>query len=263
MITFIACPREFVSPYAVVQRNAILSWKRLSSCKNIVLCGNDGGIKEFCEEHDLIHEPDIKISDSSVPILPSALHHGYKHADKMVCYINSDILLTSDFDKTVKSLMEKFSEEEKMMVVGRRKDIDFDSEIIFNDDWERKFLDEVDEKSKKFNETCVIDYFLHTKSTYDGVDIPEFRIGRFCWDGWLVHNVISRGLFSVDITNTAPVLHLNSPYKESGKVVDWQALQRCQDGKFNKSAARGCKYVFTTNALFESHLEGGVCFSKR
>lgn len=62
-ITFICCPKPFLKEFKIIQKNAILSWKKLKYCSRIVVCCNDEGVAEFCKEHNLIHEPDVQVNE--------------------------------------------------------------------------------------------------------------------------------------------------------------------------------------------------------
>jgi hypothetical protein len=69
-ITFFTAPRGFDSDTSERQRAAILSWQlQPSSSKEIVLFGNDSGIKEFASEWGLRHQPKLHLGDDNIPLM--------------------------------------------------------------------------------------------------------------------------------------------------------------------------------------------------
>ena len=55
MVTIFSTPKPFTGLNKIIQWNAIKSWKNLGEDYEIILLGNDKGVKEICDELDLIH----------------------------------------------------------------------------------------------------------------------------------------------------------------------------------------------------------------
>jgi len=231
MLTFICCPHAFNDLYGEIQTNSILSWKNLNIPKKIVVCCDEAGAKDFCIKHDLIHVPNVTVSKNGLPIISSIFHKGYKYADdgSPVCYINSDILLTSDFVETLKCSLETYPNLEKYLLCGKRRNWDKPLHINFEDGWEKSI--------KALNpplipETCAIDYFVHTKTTYN--DIPNYAMGRFLWDNWLLGYCVKNNIFSIDVSNTVYVIHQMSSYSIKDKKASWNDLVNTEEGANNQ-----------------------------
>ena len=62
MITVFSVPKPFEGHIGIIQCNAIKSWKKLDPKCEIILYGNEKGVKEIAEKFDLIHIPDISFS---------------------------------------------------------------------------------------------------------------------------------------------------------------------------------------------------------
>ena len=75
-VTFVCCPKPFLPEFKIVQTNALLSWKNLKITKNVVVTGNDAGVKEFCEKHNLIHEPNVEVNEWNTPLISSIFDLG-------------------------------------------------------------------------------------------------------------------------------------------------------------------------------------------
>jgi len=51
MFTIFSIPKPFVDPHiSIIQENAIKSWLNVSSDIEVMLCGSDSGVKEFCQK---------------------------------------------------------------------------------------------------------------------------------------------------------------------------------------------------------------------
>ena len=110
MLIIVACPLPFIRENKMIQENAILSWKKLNIKKKIVITANETGTEEFCKLHNLIYEPDVKLSKWGTPLIPSVFEMGIKHSENnkdIIMYINCDIILLEDFSRTIK-LFQKF-----------------------------------------------------------------------------------------------------------------------------------------------------------
>src|SRR4030042_6729586 len=98
MITFFACPKACIGHIDIIQRNAIGSWTLLRPKPEIILMGTDKGVAEICQELGLIHIAEIDKNEYGTPLVSSIFEVAQEIAAyPIVCYINSDILLMSDF----------------------------------------------------------------------------------------------------------------------------------------------------------------------
>jgi hypothetical protein len=72
LITLFTCPKPFTNPHiAMIQRNAIRSWKELGDRVEIVLLGEEDGLAEAAQELGVRHIPEIKRNDQNTPLLSS------------------------------------------------------------------------------------------------------------------------------------------------------------------------------------------------
>ena len=214
-VTFVLCPKPFLKQFYNVQYNCIIGLKQLKITKKIVLCCDDEGIEDFCNKHGLIYEPDVERNKYNTPLVDSIFKMGYKHTDKndYTCYLNSDILFLKNVDDTLISFRKTYPNIDKFLLVGCRDDKRGPHEIVdFNNtkwsDWNNW------RKSNKHAPTG-IDYFFHTPSTYR--HIPEFAIGRWHWDRWLV-NEARNNTTVFDCTKTVNAIHLDADYYRNGKI---------------------------------------------
>jgi hypothetical protein len=222
MITFFACPKPFQGHINIIQRNAIKSWTLLRPKPEIILLGIDQGVGEVCEEFGLIHVAEIDRNEYETPLVNSIFQVAQERATyTIVCYINSDIMLTNDFMQAVETIAAKMP---RFLVLSQRTDIKINEAWNFDAaDWEadlKSFL----AQNGTLHAPSGIDYFCFPRGMY--TDVPPFAIGRLKWDNWLVWRARTQGYPIVDITEAVSVVHQNHEYN-SYKIheLDSQAVK--------------------------------------
>lgn len=208
MITIFACPKPFRGHFEVIQRNAIKSWNLLQPKPEIILVGDDEGVAEVCKEFALTQIADIEKNEYGTPLVNSifqACQERAKHS--VVCYVNSDIILLSNFMSAVATVS---SHMPKFLMIGRRWDIEIKKVLNFaSDSWE-KDLHLLRTQTGILNSESAMDYFVFLRGMY--TDIPPLAIGRLRWDNWLVWRARSKFIPIVDATATITIIHQNHDY---------------------------------------------------
>jgi hypothetical protein len=231
MITFFACPKPFQGHIGIIQRNAIESWTRLRPRPEIILLGTDPGIAEICKESDLIHVAEVDTSEYGTPLVSSIFQIGQVRASHpVVCYINSDILLTSDFMHTVEIVATKMT---RFLIVGQRWDVDINDAWNFDTPaWEADLKSLLTQKGT-LHAPSGIDFFCFPRGMY--TDILPFAIGRPGFDNWLVWRARSKDVPIVDITEAALVVHQNH---ESSYIIRKLSAQEVGSIKAKNGSGR-------------------------
>lgn len=235
MITFFACPKPFQRHVNVIQRNAILSWTRLRPRPEIILLGIDKGIAEICKEFGLTHLPGVDKNEYGTPLVSSVFQIGQERAThSVVCYINSDIMLTNDFAKAIETVAAKMP---MFLVLGQRTDIDINEAWNFDTaDWEGDLKSLLAQKGELHGPSG-IDFFCFPRGMYS--DVPPFVIGRLHWDNWLVWRARVQGIPIVDITEAVPVAHQNHGYApDKIRKLDLQIVGSGNQGRASDRVAR-------------------------
>jgi hypothetical protein len=136
MITIFATPKSFRGHFAVIQRNAIRSWTLLRPVCDIILMGNEEGTAEIAAEFRLRHVPDIDCNASGTPLVSALFAKAQQlAAHNILCYVNSDIILMSDFTRAVQRVIDRKS---RFLLVGYRWNLDINKILEFKPDWEEK-----------------------------------------------------------------------------------------------------------------------------
>jgi len=208
MITIFSIPKPFEGHIGIIQRNAIQSWIRVHPTCEVILCGDDAGTAETAWEFNVIHIPDIVRNEYGTPLLSSAfdkVRETAKH--NLLCYVNSDIIMLSDFIKAVRRISFK-----KFMMLGQRWNIDLIQQLDFEcADWEtrlRRYVDDVGILHPPIGS----DYFVFPRGGDIG-KLPPFAVGRPRWDNWFIYHARKLRFRVVDVTKVVKVIHQNHDYR--------------------------------------------------
>lgn len=205
MLTLFTIPKPFRGHIAVIQRNAIRSWTLLQPACEILLFGDDEGTAEVAAEFGLRHIPDVARSEYGTPLVNDLFEQAQQRATHdLLCYVNADILLMSDFMAAVRRIPFR-----RFLMAGRRWDLDLEQAWDFQPGWENR-LREYTLRYGKLHPPVGIDYFVFTRGLWE--DIPPFAIGRTAWDNWLIYEARARGAPLIDATRAVMAVHQNHDY---------------------------------------------------
>ena len=215
MFTLFAIPKHFRGHFATIQRNAILSWTRLTPRPEIFLFGNEEGTAEIARELGLGHFPDVARNEYGTPLLDDLFRKAEQHASTpLLGYVNSDIILTNDFCAALERVRAK---HETFMMVGRRWDLDWDQPLDVS---QTGWAESIRARALAANAQRpgnYIDYFVYSRGLCDGL-LP-LAIGRFSWDNYLLWRARSRGAELVDVSPAVVAIHQNHDYSHHPKGV--------------------------------------------
>jgi hypothetical protein len=208
MLTIFSTAKPFVGHSAIIQRNALESWRRLDPDVEIILFGDDPGVAEVCGKLNLRHEPHIERRGNGTKTVRSVFAPAQQMArHNYVCYCNCDIILTADFARAFHNVRSKV---EKFLMVGRRWDLDISQPLDFSlPDWQETLLGRAHREGFQrlyYN----IDYFAFHRGLYP--EFPDLVIGRNHWDQWLVWKASADGLPVVDASDAVCAVHQNHDY---------------------------------------------------
>ncbi len=231
MLTIFGLPKPFKEEFEILQRNAIKSWLNLESDIEIILFCDEKGTKEVAEEFSLLYIPEVAKNEFGTPLVNDIFEKAQKIAKhELLCYVNGDIILMSDFMKAV----EKVKNEENFLMVGQRWDFDLKEKINFEkQNWEENLKGEVFRKGRLHSETG-IDYFVFRKGFFE--NIPPFAVGRTVWDEWLLYRAWRRNAKIIDASQVVMAIHQNHPYHYSKESIE---------AKRNLKLAGGYGHCFT------------------
>jgi tetratricopeptide (TPR) repeat protein len=213
----------------VIQRNAIKSWTLLSPKPEIILMGSDAGVAEYAAELGLRHIAEVRKNEFGTPLVSDIFSRAQEAAaNDVLMYINSDIILVDDFQVALNTVRGRFDE---FLMVGQRWNVDIDVEINFDAlDWQEQLRKLAYGQGTLFG-VAGIDYFAFSRGVWPA--IPDFGIGRFAWDNWLVWKPTAEGKVVVDATEVVMAIHQDHEYVPSPSKLKEEALNRSlsEDGQ--------------------------------
>jgi GT2 family glycosyltransferase/predicted O-methyltransferase YrrM len=211
-LTLFTMPKAFVGHTATIQKNAVRSWARLDPKPEIILFGDEPGIKEMAEEVGARHVPDVARNEFGTPLVDKLFHAGQDGArHDTVAYVNADMILMQDFLAGVQKVQASLP---NFLLIGRRWDLDVLDQIDFGQaGWRESLLQELNERAILHAE-CGLDYFVFHRGLWP--QIPPFAIGRTAWDNWLVIDPRRRGVPVVDGTESITAVHQDHDYQHAG-----------------------------------------------
>ena len=239
MLTIFTTAKPFRGHSAVIQRNAIQSWKRLDPDVEILIFGDDWGAAEVAREFGAHLEPAIPRNEFHTPYLNWIFDRAQDLAQyELLCYVNCDIVLTSDFPQTLRCVA---GWRREFLMVGRRWDTDVSDRLNFTDaDWENRIRRRA-VAAKRQRPGNFIDYFAFRRGLFKG-KLPPFAAGRPGFDNWLVWYAGAAGAAVVDVSAAVVAVHQNHDHSHvpQGERGFW----------YGEEASRNCKF-----------LENGKCFA--
>jgi hypothetical protein len=232
MLTIFAIPKAFRGHIAVIQRNAIYSWKLLNPACEIILFGDDEGTAEIAAELGVRHIPDVARNEYGTPLVSDIFEQAQRcGAHDLLCYVNADIILMSDFLRGVEQVAHR---KRPFLMIGQRWDVNIDEQLDFGPRWEERLRAYLAEHGQSHAYTG-IDYFVFRRGLWK--EIPPFAIGRTVWDNWLLYGARQAKAFLIDATLVITAVHQN----HNISTIHWEG----PEAKRNLELAGGSENIFT------------------
>jgi hypothetical protein len=226
-ISVFAIPKSFEGHADLIQRNAIKSWTKIFSPKQITLLGDDQGVADVASQFGLGHIPDINRNRNGTPLVDDMFAKAAKTSQASIyCYINADIILLTDFTRAITKVARS---GRPFLMVGRRWNLDLDHLWNFDlPDSESTLMNLVKTKGEHFSKAG-IDYFVFSNGLLD--EIPPFAVGRTAWDNWLIFRAREKSAMVVDASDQVVAIHQNHGY--SG-FANAEALWKSEEARENQ-----------------------------
>lgn len=206
MITLFTIPKAFTGHIGVIQRNAIRSWTRLPGCE-VILFGEEVGLKEAAAELGVRHVPAIQRNDHGTPMVSDAFEQIRRLASTpLVAYVNTDIIFDDSLLTAVHAM--QASSLPAWLLVGQRHDLDITQPMDFSDGWPARLRSDVARRGVLHGKAG-IDYFVFARDY--PLKLPDFAVGRPGWDSWLIYMARARDLPVVDGSACVLAVHQNHP----------------------------------------------------
>jgi hypothetical protein len=243
MITFFTSPKPFRGHIDVIQRNAIESWKRVHPSAEVILFGEEEGAGKAALELGVRHVPHVKRNSYGTPYL-AALVDGAQEltGNSMLCYINCDIILLSNFRAAVERLPGLSS---SFLMAGQRWDTDVTEPLDFSrPDWEVSIRQRALTANRQ-RPPRYIDYFVFSRGLYDR-NTPPLVIGRAGFDNWMMWYARHSGARVFDATQVVVAVHQNHDYAHHPEGQ--KGIYEGEEARQNFAYMQGGRYATLENA---------------
>jgi hypothetical protein len=206
-LTIFAMPKAFRGHFAIIQRNAIISWTRLRPKAEVILMGNDPGTPEIARELGLRHIGDVASNKSGAPRLDDLFAKAEAAVSEgLLCYVNADIMLMDDFTHAV----QRVAGLSPLLMIGRRWDTNIATPWDFAPaDWQERLRAFAHAQGERRG-AAFVDYFLFSRGL--GRNLLPLALGRTLWDNWLILNARKHGATIVDASDVVTAVHQNHDY---------------------------------------------------
>jgi hypothetical protein len=205
-LTIFAVPKAFHGLFAIIQRNAIKSWTHIRPRPEIILLGDDSGTEETARDLGTKFIPEIRRNEFGTPLLNDIFEKAEKAAsNSILCYVNSDIILPTDFGEIVARITFK-----RFLIVGQRWNLEIKTELDFTDPDCEKKLNDRRKAEGDLEPVSGVDYFIYRRGCIN--NMPPFALGRTAWDNWLVFKARLSKIPVIDATQVLTVIHQKHDY---------------------------------------------------
>ena len=204
MLTIFATPKPFRGHSAIIQRNAIRSWTLLRPACEIILMGDEDGTAEISAEFGLRHVPDVARNTFGTPLVSDLFKQAQQLSVRnILCYVNSDIILMSDFIQAIQRVVDRKSQ---FLLAGQRWGLDVNELLEFRTGWEEVLRTQA-RQDGKLDPPYAMDFFVFPRGLLG--EIPPFAVGRPRWDNWILYQARSIPVPLIDATPVVMAVHQN------------------------------------------------------
>ena len=207
VLTLFSSPKPFSDPHiAMIQRNAILSWKQLPQAE-IILLGNEAGVAKAARDLHTKHLAQVECNRNGTPLISSMIQLARSNSSSpFLCLINTDIIIFQDL---LESLNEVRKAREKFILLSQRWDLSITKPIDYSKGATEKLRKQA-EREGVLHKPAGSDYFIFPRDCYE--QIPPFAVGRSGWDNWMIYEARREGWPVIDCTPSALVIHQAHDY---------------------------------------------------
>lgn len=208
MITIFTTPKPFVDNIAIIQKNAIRSWRALSPDIQIVIFGNSQEVGAVANETNALCVPTASSNHFGTPYINHMFTtvEGLSKLD-IFCFINADIILPNSFLQVVDHVSNLFK---RYLVIGMRRDLDWEHEIDFlSEEGEIAFWKFALQNSQA-HDVAGMDYFIYPRGIWKA--IPNLLAGRAGFDNWLIWRARRSLIPVIDASAAVFAVHQNHDY---------------------------------------------------
>lgn len=252
-LTIFSAPKSFSDPHInIIQRNAIQSWRRLGTGVEVFLVGEEAGLKQAADDHQLPVLPAVRRNNSGTPLVSSIFQLAREASTSpYLAYVNGDILLLPDIVQAVKQIDASLSTP--FLLIGQRWDLEILSPLDFSPGWNERLHERV-VTSGRLHAPAGSDYFVFPSSAF--AEMPDFAIGRAGWDNWMIYHAREQGWPVIDGTPDVMIVHQNHDYHH---LPGGQPHYDLDESQQNMALGGGLKHMYMVLDADRQLRSGKIC----
>jgi hypothetical protein len=250
-LTIFTAPKAFTDPLiGSIQRNAVRSWVALGGDVQVILIGDEPGLREAARETGVIHLPGVRRNERGTPLVSSIFELAREHdRTPFLSYVNADILLFDDFVAAIRTAAECNT---PFVLVGQRWDLDVPDSLDFEHGWQERLRKRV-LSAGHLHPAGGSDYFAFPRDCYE--EVPSFAIGRAGWDNWMIYHARKRRWAVIDASPSIMVIHQRHDY---GHLPGGRPHYRLPESDWNVQLAGGRRTIFSLRDSTHLLVDGRV-----
>ncbi len=207
MITVFSGPKPFAGHIGLVQDNAIESWRRLGEGVEVLLLGDEPGLRDAADRHGIRHLPQLSRTPEGTPRLDAMFALAREAAaHRLLCYVNADVILLPDLLARAGEVGARF---DSFLLVGQRWDLEVREALRFDAGWEDRMREDVRSRGRR-HPPGGSDYFVFPRACFQ--EMPAFALGRAGWDNWMIYHARLKRWPVVDASQAVTVIHQDHDY---------------------------------------------------
>jgi hypothetical protein len=237
MLTIFTAPKPFTDPHIDrIQRNAIRSWRDLGPLVEVLLIGDEAGMRQAAEELQVRQLTDVERTDLGTPRIDSIFRLARQASSQpLLAYVNADILLMPDVLDAARSAIKRF---EAFLLIGQRWDLEVQEDLTVGETG-AAVLRQRTQAQGSLHPPGGSDYFLFPKACFS--QVPPFAVGRAGWDNWMIYHARKQGWPVIDATAAVMPVHQAHDYAH---LPNGQPHYRLPESGENLRLAGGRRRVF-------------------
>lgn len=205
-----------------LNNRTLQNWRSLHGI-NVIVFSNCSKVKLISEQAGWTVLPVIREA-AACPILPDMfLEAQRKFRSTYYGYANGDLLFTDGLMKTLEKIFCKFQNDKKILIVGRRTNVNSSLLSGINS----QFGDEVEDYAIKYGERFqpdALDYFI-TNTLFPWENFLPLAVGRRGYDNWVLAYARLNNFTVIDASDSVTCLH---------QTLDWRGnYEGLHKGKYN------------------------------
>jgi hypothetical protein len=237
MLTIFTAPKPFVGHIGIIQRNALRSWLALDAHIQVVMIGDEDGMRQVASELAVEHIDQIARNEPGTPLVSDVFAQAKRQARfPTLCYANADVMFLDDLLASVSQLTARMR---RFLVVGGRWDLRVDTELEFGLGWADDLRVRL-ETSGRRHPPAGSDYFIFPREQFE--DVLPFAIGRAGWDNWMIYAGRAAHIPVVDGTQAITAIHQEHDYSH---LPGGKPHYRLPESDANVELAGGREVIFT------------------